>query len=337
MDISRRKSRILQEIVALYTLYGDPVGSRLLEEMLAEFSVSSATIRNEMAEMTALGLLAQPHTSAGRVPTMIGYRYYVEKLLRPAPLTEQEQQIIHSATDDMDPDPDKAAGMSARLLAKLTGLAAIAATPRGGNLQITRFELLCTGKYNLAVAGLTSIGGARIRVCRLARELSEAQRAMVSEVLNSHLAFVSAEDVTPRRLAAINQQFGDQAALYRPVIAAAAEIIEGIAESSVYVEGQQHLLSFPELDTSLKDLLELFADGEALARRLEIGDQLRIEVGEALGIEHLGLVAGRYHAAGGRHGVMAVVGPMRMDYGFVMPRLRYLSEQVSQALTNPGA
>lgn len=339
MDISRRKSRILQEIVSLYTMYGDPVGSKLLNELLEEISVSPATIRNEMAELTSMGFLEQPYTSAGRVPTVSGYRYYVDKLLRIKPLTPDEKKYIDTTTKEMDTDPYKAAEQAAKSLVELTDLAAIATTPKG-DVQITKFQIVRSGKYNLAVLGITSIGGIRSRMCRVAEDLSEKQLAAVTAIINDHLVFVSPEDITANLLATINALLGNDATLYAPVVSAAVVIIKGASDIKVYTEGQQHLLMYQELDASIKELLELFSDNDAMSRRLETNDPLRVFVGDepgAFGIESLGLVMGKYRAAGGRQGVLAVAGPVRMDYGLVIPRLSYFRDRMSVALTNPGA
>jgi len=129
MDISHRKQMILAEIVALHTDSGDPIGSRLLQEFLRDFSVSTATLRNEMAQLTNLGLLEQPHTSAGRVPTELGYRYYLNNLMQVKPLSRAEIKNIQDEVNKMDTDPDKAAEFAADSLAKLSGLGAITSTP----------------------------------------------------------------------------------------------------------------------------------------------------------------------------------------------------------------
>jgi len=334
LDISRRKRRILQEIISLYTLYGDPVGSRLLGELLDGVSVSSATIRNDMAELTALGLLEQPYTSAGRVPTVSGYRYYVDNLLRTTPLSDDEKQFIDGAIEGMDPDPNKSAELAARALVKLTRLAAIATTPRGGNIRITRFEMIRCGKYNIGIIGITGIGGIRSRVCRVQKELSAAQIEEISSILNRTLIFVSPEDVEPR-LTQLKSEIGDDYALYHPVLSAAVSIIESLAEVRVFTEGQQYLLSYAELEGTLRPLMETLTDSEAVCRCIDDNDLMRVYVGDAFGIDRLGMVIGRYSAAGGRHGALAVTGPVRMDYGYVIPRLSYFLERLSAELTSP--
>ena len=113
MDISSRKQLILTKIVALHTSSGDPVGSHLLQEYLDNITVSTATLRNEMAQLTAMGYLQQPHTSAGRVPTEMGYRYYLNNLMRTTVPSSRERKSIADEISVMDSDPDKAAEMAA--------------------------------------------------------------------------------------------------------------------------------------------------------------------------------------------------------------------------------
>jgi heat-inducible transcriptional repressor len=339
MDISNRQRMILRQIIMLYTFSGDPVGSKLLSQLLDDLAVSSATLRNEMALMTSLGLLSQPHTSAGRIPSNEGYRYYVDHLIVEKPLTREERDYIKKTADEMDFDPERAAEEAAATLANVTGLAAITTTPTGGNIQITHYEIVRAGRYNLAVLGISSIGGVRSRICRVQKELDGRQLNAINAVLNDHLVFVSPEDITNVRLKLICAVLGEDTALFEPILSAAIAIIRGASEAKVFTEGQQHLLNYPELDSCMKQLMELFSNHMTLLERLDIKGPIRVFVGDepgAFDIDNLGLVAGRYRAAGGRQGSLAVAGPVRMDYGFVIPRLVFLRDCMSAALTNPG-
>ena len=338
MDIGRRKSIILSKIVSLYTDSGDPVGSKILNQFLDDISVSSATIRNEMAEMTALGLLEQPHTSAGRVPTAQGYRYYVDHLLRVYPLREEEKKSIDETIAEMDSDPDRAADEAARSLADLTGLAAITTTPKGGNVQITHYEIFKTGKYNIALVGVTSVGGVKTRVCRVRREFNAQQLAKLEEILNRSFVFVSPEDLTAARTQEAMAELGDRAGLSIPVFMAACTIIRSAQEVRVYTDGAEKLLAYREFDSHIRELLELFSDAEQMREHLDADEPLKVYVGDepgAFGMDSLGVVMGKYRASGGRHGVLAVAGPVRMNYGFIIPRVSYFRDRVSAALTNP--
>ena len=161
MAMDARKQRILEAIVALYASAGEPVGSGLLASYF-DMALSSATLRNEMAALTRLGLLEQPHTSAGRVPSAQGYRYYLDHLIE-APgstqLPEEDRAHIDELFVGMDAEPEKLAPAAARSLADLTGCAAAVTTPQAPDLCIAHFEVVQVGRYSAAVLAVTSAGG----------------------------------------------------------------------------------------------------------------------------------------------------------------------------------
>ena len=197
MTMDPRKQRVLQAIVALYAMEGEPVGSGLLSNYL-DLSVSSATLRNEMAALTKLGLLEQPHTSAGRVPSTKGYRYYLDNLLdADEQLPAAERQAIDDIFDDLDYEPEHLAQGAARALSRHTGFTAAVTTPRADDLCIAHFEVVQVGRYSAAVLGVTSAGGVCTRVARVAEGLTRQQAANVAAVLNQNLTFVSPADLTP--------------------------------------------------------------------------------------------------------------------------------------------
>ena len=338
MDISRRKSKILSQIVLLYTGSGDPVGSKILSRFLEDVSVSTATLRNEMAELTQLGLLSQPHTSAGRVPTAEGYRYYVRNLMDVRALAREERESIDKAVASIDSDPDRAADEAARLLADMTGLTAIATTPRGGNVQISQFMAFKTGKYNLALLGVTSAGGVKTRVCRLTCELTEAQISLLTDALNSQLRFISAEDISEERALAVADVLSWPHEFFEPIASAVCAIIESASDVRIYTEGLGKLLAYPELEQNLKELMEFFSDDEAMGAYLGSSEPLKVFVGgeQAGCLENLGVIVGRYQAQGGRSGAIAVAGPVRMNYSWLIPRISYFRDAVSAMLTSPA-
>ena len=137
--MDERKRKVLRAVVALYGLDGEPVGSGLLAEHFGR-AVSSATLRNEMAALTKLGLLEQPHTSAGRVPSAKGYRYYIDNLMdAPAQLSAQDKKQTQAMFREMDFDPDRLAQSAARALSDWTGYAVVATTPKSDDIYIAHF------------------------------------------------------------------------------------------------------------------------------------------------------------------------------------------------------
>ncbi|MEG1557610.1 MAG: heat-inducible transcriptional repressor HrcA, partial [Oscillospiraceae bacterium] len=337
-DISKRKKVILAKIIALHTESGDPVGSKILANMLEDFSVSSATLRNEMAQLTSMGLLEQPHTSAGRVPTELGYRFFVDNLMDLFEPQSSDKKRISNAVEEMDSDPDKAAESAASALARMTGLAAVASTPRSRDATVAHFELMKVGRYNMAILGVTSVGGVKTRMCRLAVELGSTEIAALEAVLNDHFAFVSKEDISPRLIANVNALLDERRGEYTPIISAVVALIGGVRDVRVYTEGQNNLLRFHELDGCIKELLGLMNDTGELERLLSQSEQIKILVGTELGngeFENAAMIIGNYRFSGGLRGGLGIVGPARMNYGFLVPRLKYMCDCLSHALVNP--
>ncbi len=336
MDISNRKQLILTKIVALHTDSGDPVGSHLLQEYLDTLSVSTATLRNEMAQLTAMGLLQQPHTSAGRIPTEMGYRYFLNNLIRTIAPTSREKRSINDEIEQMDSDPDKAAEMAAVSLAKLSGLGAVTTTPVGTEMQMSYYELIKIGRYDTAVMGVTNLGAIKSRVCRTADELSVQELQKIQNALNGSLRFVSAEDVTDDLLAKVLSDTEEGNGSVKTVISAAAQLLNSLGEVRVSRAGQRNLLRFWELSDKVEQVVRLFEEKDRLARLLSKDGDIDCYVGSEIGESYsaLSMVVGRYRVAGGGHGGVAVIGPVRMDYTRIIPELKTFCDRMSEKLMN---
>ena len=205
MAMDARKQRILEAIVALYANDGEPVGSGLLANYF-DMALSSATLRNEMAALTKLGLLEQPHTSAGRVPSAQGYRYYLDHLIdapKSGTLPEKDRRRIDDLFAAMDAEPEKLVPAATRCLADMTGCAAAATTPQAPDLCIAHFEVVQVGRYSAAVLAVTSAGGVRTRVARVDTGLTRDDAANLAQLLNRGLTFVAPQDLSPMLMASM--------------------------------------------------------------------------------------------------------------------------------------
>ena len=260
MAMDQRKQRILEAIVALYAVDGEPVGSGLLAHYF-DMAVSSATLRNEMAALTRLGMLEQPHTSAGRVPSPQGYRYYLDRLLG-APgataLAAEDKGRIDELFAAMDAEPEKLAQSAARSLADYTHLAAAATTPQADDLCIAHFEVVQVGRYTAAVLAVTSAGGVRTRVARVGEGFTRGDAQALAALLNRSLTFVVAEDVTPSLTAELFAAAGER---LRPVVLAAEALVR--TGPQVFFEGAQYLAQAPDVRKNLGLLLEIFSDSRS--------------------------------------------------------------------------
>ena len=219
MTMDARKQRVLQAIVALYGLEGEPVGSSVLANYF-DMAVSSATLRNEMAALTKLGLLEQPHTSAGRVPSAKGYRYYLDNLLTDdQPLDRVTRARVDAVFASLDHEPEKLAQGAARALAAISGCTAAVSTPCAEDLCIAHYEVVQVGRSAAAVLAVTTAGYVRTRVARVRSGLSREKAAALAALLNHSLTFVAPVDLSGRMLAELCSQIDPELV---PVISAAA-------------------------------------------------------------------------------------------------------------------
>ena len=236
MAMDERKQRVLRAIVSLYSVEGEPVGSSVLANYF-DMAVSSATLRNEMAALTRLGLLEQPHTSAGRVPSAKGYRYYLDHLLDDTqPLDRVTRSRVDSVFASLDHEPDRLAQGAVKALAQMSGYTAAISTPCAEDLCVAHFEVVQVGRSAAAVLAVTSAGYVRTRVARVRDGLTREKAAELAALLNHNLTFVAAVDLSRRALAELCSQISPS--LVPVISAAAARIIAAPAESTSVLLGE---------------------------------------------------------------------------------------------------
>ena len=340
--MDERKRRVLSAIVSLYSADGEPVGSNLLRQYF-DMAVSSATLRNEMAALTKLGLLEQPHTSAGRVPSMAGYRYYIENLMgedghRPQ-LTDREKKRIDEAFENFDFEPERLAKSAAKELAKLSGFTAVATTPKSEDVKVAYYSILQVGRCSAAVLSVSSVGGVATRVAVTKQPIDPAQLAQLAKLINSRLCFVAKDDVDAELRAGLWDALGEDKNLW-PVVIASVRLLQGAGRGKVFVEGEQNLLSYPEIEPNLHGCLDLLNRHDELQRLIAPkNDRPMVLLGDDMPgyrMPGVAIVARRYLAGGGLTGAIALMGPSRMNYEKVIPTLDYFAAKLCQALTGTG-
>ncbi len=321
MAMDARKRRILGAIVALYGQGGEPVGSGLLAHRF-DMGVSSATLRNEMAALTRLGLLEQPHTSAGRIPSTEGYRYYLQELLAQSELLPNDEFThIKRTFANLDKEPVKFAQGSAKALSKMTGYTAAVTTARAEDLCIVHFEVVQVGRNSAAVLAVTSSGGVHTRVARIKDGISRENATTLAAVLNQAMTFVVPDDLTDVLVQSICVKVGYR---LQSVVTAAAELLKDSAEPHVFLAGEQYLLRWPELQGYLPKLLSTLNDEEAAGNLITPKNtDLAVFLGEDFmpRMPGLSIISKRYLAGGGLTGTVALIGPARMDYPKLIPIL----------------
>ncbi|MBR2405567.1 MAG: heat-inducible transcription repressor HrcA [Clostridia bacterium] len=334
MELGARKQKIVAAVVDAYIRTGEPVGSKLLAEML-EHTVSSATIRNDMADLAAAGYLAQPHTSAGRVPTAAAFRLYVDGLR--CSLAEEDGRAIEDELSSVSGDPERLLGRASELLADATGMAAAVATPDRKEVRIRRVELLSTGAQSAAVLLMTDNGALRSRVCRLELGCEPEELQHLAERLNAEFGGKPLSEIG---VAPVQALFGESGLRFLPILTAFLELVQETAAAEVRLSGQLNLLQHPDIPMErARSLLTFLSHRELLAGMLTAhAGGLRVVLGSESPrreLEGSSIIVTRY-GADNSGGTLCLIGPMRMDYAQVIPRLQHVAHTVSMLLNKGG-
>lgn len=339
MDIDERKRKVLTAIVNIYTQQGEPVGSNLLSQYL-DLRVSPATLRNEMAALTRLGFLVQPHTSAGRVPSLEGYRYYMEHLMHSERISPADKQRVDELFATLNYDTEKLAQGAAAGLSEMTGYTSIITTPSRPDTAVAHYEIIQVGRYSAAILAVSQTGVVATRVANAKRDLTAEDMKLLSYAMNTFLTFITPGDITQERARELVLALGGRAGELMPVISGAIRLLGDMGVSHLYVEGQERLLDYSELDTSLRGIISLFGDERGLESLITQGSA---EVQCVYGAEIPGyylpglcLLSAKYSAGGGMTGALALAGPARMDYLKLIPLLKYFTGKLGQTFSTGG-
>lgn len=332
MELSQRKQKILKAIVDLYIRTAEPVGSKTIAA-LPDMDFSSATIRNEMAELTNLGFLEQPHTSAGRVPSPSGYRFYIDRLMQDYRLSVDETQSINQAMQERMQEFDRAMSQVGKLVSQLTNLPAYALAARTECVKLRRFELLPAQAGSFILIVMTTDETVKNKLIKLPLAVTQEDLKLLSAVLNASLADLGVEEITPERVERVQRSAGVAAPLVPIVVDFAVHVLEGCRRSEVYLTGQNRLLGQPEyqdLDRAREVLGALDEEViSGLPAKLDPNSPVQILVGPenvAKELKDTSVVMTRFDIGDGMQGMIGVVGPQRMDYAQITARLSYFAE-----------
>ncbi len=318
MEPAARKQHILSAIVQSYIATGEPVGSKsLIQE--AGLKVSSATVRNDMAELTERGYLEQPHTSAGRVPTQAGYRYYVDNVMKVTPVSEQGREYIMQTLSEAADSPESILQGAAQLLSELTGFAAAAATPDSENGRVRRISFVPTGAHSAMAVVIASNGVIKTKLFRCEFLLTPQMLEVFDKALNEAFAGIRLGSVGLPFIQTAAAGFGELSLYMSSALTAVMQACGLAAQISVCRSGYHRLLPLAGDDYSRAHRLLAFLQNDhdlaamlgkqPLTTAASIGtENSRVELAQN------SVVSARYITEGSPSGVLAVIGPLRMDY-----------------------
>lgn len=337
MELGERKQKILSAVIEAYVRTGEPVGSKALVEAL-DNAVSSATIRNEMADLAALGYLEQPHTSAGRIPTAKAFRLYIDRLMPHRPLPEDKRRRIDAQLAGAAGDPERLIEEAAQALATITGCAAVSTTPSEERASIRRIEALPVSAHAVALLLMTGSGVLRSRVCRFDTAIDGAAVERLANTLSAAFTGAALNDVGLPQIQGLLVSLGADGLALAPALTGFYELVQESAEAEVLLRGQLNLLQHPDYELErARSLLAFLAQRELLAHMLTAHPGgLRVVLGnESLQPELDGssIILTRYTMGGGGNGSLGLIGPLRMDYADTIPQLEYFAKAVGRLLT----
>ena len=341
MEMTERKKKVLRSVVDLYIRTAEPVGSKAITQ-LPDMQYSSATIRNEMADLTEMGYLEQPHTSAGRIPSPAGYRLYVDELMAEYRLSMDETQYINLAIEQRMQQVDKLVERVARLVSQATDLPAISVASHRGGATVKRFELILASQGSVILVVMLPNDEVVNKLIKRPLAVTDEDLKILSAVLNATMTELDAEEFTQSLMERVMQSAGAAACLVPVVLEFTVETLNKQASTNMAVAGQMRLLGQPEyrdVDKAQRVLTSL--DEEALANLpavMQNQNGTKVLVGPehvAQELKDTSVVMTKFDIGDGMQGMIGVVGPTRMDYAKVTARLSYFAESLSKMFAKP--
>ena len=330
MEPNARKKKILSAVIESYISTGEPVGSKTLIAQTG-LDVSSATVRNDMADLTNRGYLVQPHTSAGRIPTVLGYRYYIDNIMTVSQVTQQGREFIEARLYENADSPESILNEAARLLSELTDCAAFATTPNGEEGRVRRISFVQTGLHTAMVVLMVSNGIIRTKLFRCEFVITPEILGIFDRALNELCAGIRLSSINRPFIQTAAARFGELSLFMPSVLMAVKDAAEKARQVSVCRSGLTKLLLASDVNAAairpLFDFLRNDCDLSRMLERLPIettvtiaGENSRVELSSN------SVVSARYSVDGNPSGALAVVGPVRMDYARVISILNCVSD-----------
>lgn len=336
--LNERAQILLKTLVERYISDGQPVGSRALQQF-SGLDVSSATIRNVMADLESIGLVSSPHTSAGRVPTGMAYRLFIDTMLVTRPLDSARMQRMEN---QLQPDnPSRLIAQASNLLSELTQFAGVVATHKRDAVTVRQIEFLRLGEKRVLLIIVMPDGEVENRVLLMEKDYSQSQLTEAGNFLNQHYTGCNFSQIREKLRGELHELHQDMSALMAVALAAGDEAAAKKAEGYV-ISGKNNLLHVNDLSADmnrLRGLFNLFEQKTELLQLLEAGRKgqgIHIFIGNESGLaslEECSVITAPYSADGKIVGTLAVVGPKRMDYERVISIVDITAKLLGNALS----
>ena len=338
--LDQRSQILLKTLIERYVAEGQPVGSRALSKY-SGLELSPATVRNVMSDLEELGFIASPHTSAGRVPTPRGYRFFVDSLLTVRPLAEAQ---IHELEEHLQPNhPQRLISSASQLLSELTRFAGVVVAPRRVTPKIRQIEFLGLSEKRILLIIVTAQGDVQNRILFTQRAYSPAELVSAANYLNQHFAGMDFGEIRSRVHDELRQLRADMTELMTAALQAGDEAVSETADQYV-ISGEKNLLDVADISSNMSRLRELFALFEqrtSLVQLLDLSrraEGVQVFIGGESGLAPLdecSVITAPYEVNGRVVGSVGVIGPTRMAYDRVIPIVDITAKLLSSALSAP--
>ena len=333
MELSERKRAILSAIIRAYVENGEPIGSKALCDML-DLSLSSATLRNEMSDLCELGYLEQPHTSAGRIPTVLGYKLYINDLMHRDTVSGEMKLIIDSLLEGISGEIGDITARAGQILSELTGLPVITSSVTDEHDTVKKIELLPMGRNSVLAVLITSHGILKNKICRVeggSQRVAEKFYSLCSAyIIGKELALL-----TPTYSQQLMAAAGDISLL--SLIAGIFDMIDEVKRSSLSVKGESNLFRCYSRDGEVQRVMELISQKDVM---LSLLDRVNAPIGVLFGgdtdiseLHPATIIIAGYGRGGHEFGKIGVIGPTRMSYDRVIPSLEYFADKMSKVIS----
>ena len=335
--LSDRKMKILHAVIKNYLETGEPVGSRTISKY-TDLNLSSATIRNEMADLEELGYILQPHTSAGRIPSDKGYRLYVDMLMeeKEQELSEMQEQMLDKA-DKME----QLLKQAARVLASNTNYGTMVSTPMNNSNKIKFIQLSMVDEEQ--VIAVIVLGGNVIKnkIIDVEEPLSNENLLKLNMLLNTTLNGMSIEEINLGLIARLKEQAGIHSSVISNVLDAVADAIQIEEDMQIYTSGATNIFKYPELsdNQSAQEIINAFEEKQQLTELVtqtlakEDNTGIQVYIGDETPVQTMkdcSVVTATYELGDGMKGTIGIIGPKRMDYEHVLKSMKRLQNELDQ-------
>ena len=328
-----RKLKILAAVVNEYIVPGEPVGSTTIASM-PDIRVSPATIRNDMAMLEQLGYLEQPHTSAGRIPTYKGYKLYIDRLMPEKALSDSEKQMLDSMLDSDNPAEDALIDSASKALAEITNCVTVVSSISPQFSVIAKVDAIPTGKRMYVLLMITSSGSIQNKMCRLEFDLTNEQLQFFNNYMTENLSGVSIDSLSDETIEKLAEAMGTYAVTLTPLMNGIRELAKSFMQNDVHVSGEKNLLA--RNDIGAEDVINFLERKNEFSKLLDDSfSGLRVMFGEDGGfvISNSSMIVSPIKKGGKTAGSLGLIGPMRLDYAKIIPYIEYLTDKISDILT----